>query len=282
MTKVKKGFKCFKSFGTMAFVNFILIGTACANPGQIRFLNTGIAISDSIVEAYANEGNTKAIVIIQADSLIIEHFFADGSGTTKRFSPLFDRLAALSLFETALNEGYVYSTNEPVRKYLPELPEKGFSLVNLAGFLNLGSADSKIPPIPEGLLEIKTSINDTFQVITELCCLIVERATGTKINEYCQNKLNGFAPGIETPISLNVFQAGSVVYPDCGFLLPPKDWFKMAQLYILNGMQDDLSIKNGTGFLFLSKSRNLIIIWIGSETPSFDIYGFAKKLSEPG
>ncbi|NOX48079.1 MAG: hypothetical protein GXO89_13980 [Chlorobi bacterium] len=266
----------------MAFVSFILIGTAYANQGQIRFLNKDIGISDSIVEAYVNEGNTKAIVIIQADSLIIEHFFADSGETTKHFSLLIDRLTALSLLETALNEGYVYSTNEPVRKYLPELPEKGFSLVNLAGFLNLGSADSKALPIPEGLLEIKTPINDTFQVITELCCLIVERATGTKINEYYQNKLSGFAPGIENPISLNGFQADSVIYTGCGFLLPPKDWVKMAQRFLLNGMQDSLLIKNGNDFLFLSKPGNLIILWIGKEPPGFDIYGFAKKLSEPG
>jgi hypothetical protein len=146
----------------MAIVNFILVSPAHANSDHIRFLYPAIDISDSIVEAYVNEENTKAIVIVQADSLIIEHCFADGGEVTKYASPLFDRLISIRLLETALNEGNVYSDNEPVCKYLPELPEKEFSSLSLADFLNLGPEDSKSFTIPETILKNTTSGNDTF------------------------------------------------------------------------------------------------------------------------
>jgi hypothetical protein len=110
----------------------------------------------------------------------------------------------------------------------------------------------------------------------------VERATGTDINEYYKSKLRKAIYGFDNPISLNEFQADSAILQNCRFSLTPKDWFKIAQLFLLNGIRDTLSIKNGNGFLFLSKPRNLILLWIGNETPDLDIYGFVKKLSEPG
>jgi hypothetical protein len=260
----------------------VILTIVCFFQFNNAFANSGFGISDSIVEAYFNEENSKSLIIIQGERLIYEQNYSAIPEIKNQTSPLFDRLAAISLFYSALKEGYIYSVEEPVRKYLPELPEKDFSLISLSGFLNLDSINRNAFKIPGRLAEINTSTRDTFQILTNLYCLIVERATGIVFNDYFKNKLMKPIDGFSNTIVLNSFKGDTVINSESGLLIAPNDWLNIAHLFLQVGKQNSLSIKNGSNILFISKSEKLIILWIGRGNNRFDIYDFIKKLSEPG
>jgi hypothetical protein len=254
---------------------------ACFSLSNISYANLGYGISDSIVEADFNEENTKSLIIIQRDSLIYEKSYSAIPKIINQASPLFDRLAAICLFYTAINEGYIYSVEEPVKKYLPELSKKDFSSISLSRFLNLDSINRNAFNIPGRLLARNTYRKDTFRIITNLCCLIVERATSTAFNDYLKNKLIEPIDKFSNAIVPNNFKGDSTMNSESGLLISPNDWINIARLFLHVGKQDRLSIKNGSNILFISKTGKLIILWIGKGDNNLDIHGFAKKLSEP-
>jgi len=270
--------------GIVLFLCLSLFSIAFANSKHIKCPKLKIGIYDSIIEESFNEENTKAIIIIQDDSLLLERYYSDNSKIANLASPLFDRLTALSLMEIALNEGYIYSMEEPVRKYLPELSEKEFSSTSLSQFLNLNQEDENYPALnisPE-LFQIPNFKNDTFALISRLCCLVVERATGVDKNEYFESRIIGPINNLHYPFIFNGFREDSVIISCCDFPVTPKDLFNTARFFLLNGVQNSILIQKGNNCLFLSNSKKLIILWIGKEMFNPDFYEFSKKLSDPG
>ncbi len=284
MKNAKNHVRLVQKVALIIFIWFNLSSITIADSFHFEVDGSQNNISDSIIEESFNKENTKAIIIIQDDSLLLERYYSDNSKITNLASPLFDRLTAISLMEIALNEGYIYSMEEPVRKYLPELSEKEFSSTSLSQFLNLNQEDENYPALnisPE-LFQIPNFKNDTFALISRLCCLVVERATGVDKNEYFENRIIGPINNLHYPFILNGFKEDSVMISCCNFLVTPKDLFNVARLFLLNGVQNSILIQKGNNCLSLSKSKKLIILWIGKEMFNPDFYEFSKKLSDPG
>lgn len=240
------------------------------------------AINDSIFDQYFNKENTRAIAIFQSDSLIFEQYLSDHPRFSKDISSLFNRLTAVSLLQTALFEGYIYSLEEPVLKYLPELSEKDFTNIALARFFNLDKKRKYTSNLPDDFLQYEVPKNDTFKEISNLCYLVVERSTGINSIDYLKDKIINELKILHKPIFFDGFAQDSVLFSYSGMPISSNKFLPLAQLFLQSGFGNTLLIQNNNNFLLLSKEKELIILWSTIGNNEQDLYEFVKKLSDPG
>lgn len=201
---------------------------------------------------------TAAFLVIRNDSIIYENYFNGFTGNEILPSNSMAKSFTGTLVGIALTEGKIRSLSEPMTNYIPELLERDndFSKITIqhlldmrSGFrFNEGSYDLKdesikiglSPRLKKNLLKIRIAEPPgrfRYQSInTQFLGWIIERATGKKLYTYLEEKL--WKPlGAEHDATWNVdSKKNKRALASAGLNAIPRDFAKLGQLYINNGL----------------------------------------------
>ncbi|HEX2532263.1 MAG TPA: serine hydrolase [Chitinophagaceae bacterium] len=207
---------------------------------------------------------TAAFLIIRNDSLIYERYFLGFNERSLLPANSMAKSFAGTLVGIALEEGALKSDGEPITRYLPELGRRDprFHQITIRHLLDMrsgidfneGSYDLKDdavrlgfrPNLVKGLLKAKIAEPPgrfRYQSInTQLLGLIVERATGQKLQDYLEEKL--WKPmGAEAGATWNVdSRRHKHVITSAAINAVARDFAKLGRLYIRNGKQGDQQV----------------------------------------
>ncbi|OQX72616.1 MAG: hypothetical protein B6D61_13490 [Bacteroidetes bacterium 4484_249] len=161
-------------------------------------------------EEFLEKKKTVAFILVRNDTLVYENYFAGYNDTSILTTFSASKAFVSALMGIAIDEGYIYSTAEPIVKYLPELTNPGFDKITIEYLLNMRSGIkfnegyfnpfAEMPKYYYGTnilkyikkLKVKEEPDKTYDYIsvnTILLSLIIERATGTKLNKYLEQKI---------------------------------------------------------------------------------------------
>lgn len=206
-------------------------------------------------ESFLQAKKTVAFLAVQNDTLIYENYFHgyDSSSIISSFSVSKSFVSAL--MGIAIDEGYIYSTTQPITTYMKELgPE--FEPVTIEDLLNMRSGIDFVEEytnpfvdmpkyyygtdllkyIKELKIKEAPDLNyDYISVNTILLGLIIERATNTQLNTYLQQKI--WKPlGMESDASWSVDSEENQVFKaNCCINGIARDYAKFGRLYLNGG-----------------------------------------------
>ena len=207
-------------------------------------------------ESFLEANNTQAFLVIQDDTILYERYFnrASRDSIVTSFSTAKSFVSAL--IGIAISEGHIHSVEDPITDYIPELKERdpAFANITIRNLLMMSSGikyeefpfangdDAKTYYYPDLR---KLALEHTFMVSQPgkqflynnyhplLLGLILERATGTSVTNYLQEK-------IWTPIGMEY--SGSWSLDETGFEKMESginaraiDFAKFGRLFLQNG-----------------------------------------------
>lgn len=210
------------------------------------FLDTNLANSD-----------TYAFLVIRNDSILYEKYF--GTLTDKTLMPSFSvaKSFVATLAEIAHEEGKISSFGQPITDYLPFLlkNDPAFAHITIqhlldmrsgikssenygnpfSDVLKLGFTKNMMGRIRRLKIEKAPGEQEYKSVNTQLLALIVEKATGKKIQDYLVEKL--WQPlGMETAATWNIdSKQHKVAKAFCCINATARDFAKLGRLYLNQG-----------------------------------------------
>jgi len=207
-------------------------------------------------EQYLEKKKAVAFLIIRNDTLIYENYFAGYDETSIIPSFSVSKSFVSALVGIAIDEGYIYSPNQSITFFLKELEGPEFNKITIKDLLNMRSGikfqEEYYSPFADMAkyyygtdLEkyiTKLSVEEPpdihynyISVNTLLLSLIVERATNTKLNKYCQQKL--WKPlEMEFDASWSIdSEENQTIKSFCCINGRARDFAKFGRLYLNNG-----------------------------------------------
>lgn len=168
-------------------------------------------IKEQSFENFLDDKKTIAFLVIRNDSLLFEKYFDQYTDSSIFLSFSTSKVFVSAMVGIAIDEGYIYSTGQPITFYLKELESKpGFDKITIEDLLNMRSGikfnEAYFNPFGDVAkyyygtnlekyvkkLKVEEPPDENYEYIgtnTLLLSLIVERATNKKFNEYFQEKL---------------------------------------------------------------------------------------------
>jgi len=171
-------------------------------------------INTDDIEAFFEKSDTQAFIIIQDDIILYENYFNGASRDSLVTSFSVAKSFTSALIGIGITEGYINSVNDVITDYLPELLERDprFSkitikhLLSMAAGLNYESDRTWIingddalttyyPDQRKAAIEFTNIIDDPGEYFQynkyhpQLLGMILERATGTTVTDFLQDKL---------------------------------------------------------------------------------------------
>ena len=163
-------------------------------------------------DSFLAENHTQAFIVIQDDAILYEQYFNGASRDSIVTSFSTAKSFASTLIGIAISERYIKSVNDPITEYLPELAERdpAFGNITIRDLLMMSSGikyeefpfvngdDAKTYYYPDlrqlaledthisGLPGEKFHYNNYHPL---LLGMIIERATGTSVANYLQEKI---------------------------------------------------------------------------------------------
>jgi len=207
-------------------------------------------------DSFLAKNHTQAFIVIQDDAIIYEQYFngARRDSIVTSFSTA--KSFTSTLIGIAISEGYIHSMNDPITDYLPELVERdpAFANITIRDLMMMSSGIKYVEfPFVNGD-DAKTyyypdlrwlTLNDTKIVGTpgehflynnyhpHLLGMILERATGTTVAGYLQEKI--WKPiGMEYPGSWSLDEHGFEKM-ESGINARAIDFAKFGRLFLHNG-----------------------------------------------
>ncbi len=197
-----------------------------------------------------------AFLVIRNDSLIYENYFSGYDNTSIIPSFSASKSFVSALVGIAIDEGSISSSDQPITSFLKELKNPGFNKITIEHLLNMRSGikfeEEYYSPFADMAkyyygthLEkyiTKLSVEEPpdihynyISVNTLLLSLIVERATKTKLNLYCQQKL--WKPlEMEFDASWSIdSEKNQTIKSFCCINARARDFAKFGRLYLNNG-----------------------------------------------
>jgi CubicO group peptidase (beta-lactamase class C family) len=223
---------------------------------RLDFENTS-GIKD--FDQFLKKNKTQVFIVIQDDSIIYENYFNGNNRDSVVTSFSIAKSFTSTLIGIAISEGYIGSVEDPITKYLPELAKRdpSFSKITIRNLLMMSSGikyseppddaktyyypdlrqlallDTKIIGLPEGTFHY-----NNYHPL--LLGLVIERATGTSVTNYLQEKI--WNPiGMEFPGSWSLDEDGFEKM-ESGINGRAIDFAKFGQLFLHNGKWDDIQI----------------------------------------
>ena len=207
-------------------------------------------------DSFLAANRTQAFIVIQNDEIIYEQYFngADRESIVTSFSTA--KSFASTLIGIAIDEGHIHSVDDHITDYLPELGYRNRAFENITirnllmmssgikykefPFLNGDDAKTYYYPDLRALALEKTTIisrpGEIFHYNNYhplLLGMIIERATGTSVADYLQEKV--WQPmGAEYPASWSLDEAGFEKM-ESGINGRAIDFAKFGQLFLHNG-----------------------------------------------
>lgn len=197
-----------------------------------------------------------AFLVIRNDSLLYENYFAGYDETSIIPSFSTSKSFVSALVGIAIDEGYIYSPNQSITFFLKELKSPEFDKITIEDLLNMRSGikfnEEYYSPFADMAkyyygTELEKYISNLtveeppdihynyISVNTLLLSLIVERATNTKLNIYCQQKL--WKPlEMEFDASWSIdSEENQTIKSFCCINARARDFAKFGRLYLNNG-----------------------------------------------
>jgi len=210
-------------------------------------------------ESFLIDNRTQAFIVIQDDAILYENYFNGASRDTIVTSFSTAKSFTSALVGIAISEGRIHSVDDPITGYLPELAERdpAFGNITIRDLLMMSSGikyaeppdDAKTyywPDLQQLVLEetnIKDAPGETFHYNNYhplLLGMILERATGTSVANYLQEKI--WKPvGMEYPGSWSLDEAGFEKM-ESGINARAIDFAKFGRLYLHNGSREGIQI----------------------------------------
>jgi len=229
------------------------------------------------LDDYLENTNTAAFIVIRNDSILYERY--DEGFQKSAIIPSFSVAKSFTstLLGIAIDEGYIKNTSEPITKYIPELIKKGeaYKLITIQDCLDMRSGlDNQenysgynvFTPMVRMYygknlnkevfnVKLKGSRGSfNYQSInTQVLALIVERATGKKLQDYLQEKIwQPLGMQFDATWSLDS-KKRNTVKAFAALNAAPLDFAKLGRLFLHDG-------KNQEGKQIISKN------WVATTT----------------
>jgi CubicO group peptidase (beta-lactamase class C family) len=211
-------------------------------------------------ESFLEYTGTQAFIVIQNGTIRYEQYFNDASRDSVVTSFSVAKSFTSTLIGIAISEGYINSVNDPITDYLPELLERdpAFAGITIRDLLMMSSGikyeefpfvngdDAKTYYYPDLRL---LALTETYVVGIPgehflynnyhplLLGMILERATGTSVTNYLQEKI--WTPiGMEYPGSWSLDERGFEKM-ESGINARAIDFAKFGLLLLNNGLWHD-------------------------------------------
>jgi len=207
-------------------------------------------------DSFLAENRTQAFIVIQDDTIIYEQYFNGASRDSIVTSFSIAKSFASTLIGLAIEDGYIHSVDDPITDYIPELLERdpAFEDITIRNLMMMSSGikykefpfvngdDAKTyyyPDLRKLALEDtliagkpgKMFIYNNYHPL--LLGLIIERATGTTVTNYLQEKI--WKPiGMEYPASWSLDERGFEKM-ESGINARAMDFAKFGRLFLHNG-----------------------------------------------
>jgi CubicO group peptidase (beta-lactamase class C family) len=167
---------------------------------------TVVGIED--FDRFLEKNRTQAFLVIQNDAILYEQYFngAERESIVTSFSTAKSFTSAL--IGIAIAEGHIQSVNDPITEYLPELAERdpAFAKITIRDLLMMSSGIKYSEPPDNATTyyypDLRKLALETTRIIDSpgktfhynnfhplLLGLILERATGTSVANYLQEKI---------------------------------------------------------------------------------------------
>ena len=213
---------------------------------------SGVEDFDSFLEKH----RTQAFIVIQDDAILYEKYFNGANRDTIVTSFSVAKSFTSALIGIAISEGYIHSVDDPITDYLPELAKRvpAFANITIRNLLMMSSGikyaefpfingdDAKTyyyPNLRQLALEdtrIVTLPGEKFLYNNYhplLLGMIIERATGTSVANYLQEKI--WKPiGMEYPGSWSLDENGFEKM-ESGINARAIDFVKFGRLFLNDG-----------------------------------------------
>jgi CubicO group peptidase (beta-lactamase class C family) len=217
------------------------------------------------LETFLVETGTQAFIVIQDDKILYEQYFNEANRDSIVTSFSMAKSFASALIGIAISEGHIKNVNDPITDYLPELAERdpAYNHITIRDLLLMSSGieyeefpfvngdDAKTYYYPDlrSLALEQTQIKDPpgqYWLYNNyhplLLGLIIERATGTKVTHYLQEKIWG-------PMGTEFDGSWSLDSDDTGFEKMESginaraiDFAKFGRLYLKRGNWDGAQV----------------------------------------
>ena len=184
---------------------------AAATPFRFQYDTTRYPKWKKNLDSILPSTHTYAFLVIRRDSILYERYFDGVESSTLLPSFSIAKSFTATLVGIALNEGKIKSLQEPVTAYLPGLGKRNprFEQITIQHLLDMRSgvksSEDYDDPFSD-VLKLSFASNMTRQALktgiqkdpgsfeyksvnTQLLALILEKATGKKLEEYANEKL---------------------------------------------------------------------------------------------
>jgi CubicO group peptidase (beta-lactamase class C family) len=217
------------------------------------------------LDAFLATTGTQAFIVIQGDAILYERYFNGANRDTIVTSFSVAKSFTSALVGIAIAEGCIHSASDPITRYLPELAHRDsrFSRITIRHlltmssgikygerpFLNSGSTKTYYYPDLRRLALYDTQIIDPPGMCflynnynPLLLGMILERATGTPVATYLQEKI--WEPiGMEYSGSWSLdSDASGFEKMESGINARAIDFAKFGRLYLRNGTWDGIQV----------------------------------------
>lgn len=203
--------------------------------------------------------NTVAFIVIRNDSILYENYWDNYQFDSKIPSFSVAKSFVSTLIGIALDEGFIKNTNEPVANYITEWSKKGEAYqkitiqdcLDMASGLdnqeNYGGVNMFTPMVrmyygtnlEKEVLNAKIGSQrgkfDYQSINTQVLAMVVERATGKKVQDYLQEKI--WQPlGMKYDASWSIdSKKQNTVKAFAALNAAPIDFAKLGRLFLKNG-----------------------------------------------
>ena len=236
------------------------------NLGKVIFTdNHTLWINVVTLDKYIEGSRTAAFIIIRNDTIIYEKY-------NKKYqeSSIFNIFSVTKVFITtlvgmAIDEGKISNVDQAITEYIPELMEKeGFSNITIRHLLNQTSGikfkNNKFNPFSDNAsyyygrnlrkLVLKSELDESpgveihySSVNVQLLAFILERATGTTLSSYLQEKIwQRIGMQYEATWSMDNKRKNSMEKGFSCLNCTAIDLAKLGRLYLNNGVWDNQQI----------------------------------------
>ncbi|MBI5934837.1 MAG: serine hydrolase [Chloroflexi bacterium] len=216
----------------------------------------GLASGMDDFDSFLEKNRTQAFIVIHDDTILYERYFNGASRDSIVTSFSIAKSFTSALIGVAISEGHIHSVDDPITDYLPELEDRdpAFANITIRNLLMMSSGikyaefpfvngdDAKTYYYPD-LRQL--ALNDTKIVGAPgekflynnyhplLLGMILERATGTSVANYLQEKI--WKPiGMEYPGSWSLDEA-EFEKMESGINARAIDFAKFGRLFLNNG-----------------------------------------------
>lgn len=169
------------------------------------------------LEQYLQRTGVLGFLVLKDNQVVAERYFHGADRNSRFLSNSVQKSMTSTLVGIALEEGKIGSLDDPVTKYLPALSTSGYNRVNLRQALEMATGidasenpldpNSSIHRFNAMVISGRPSFSDYLKALrakpdvrpgtvfdyesvnTEVLGLVLEKATGTPLNEYMQDRL---------------------------------------------------------------------------------------------